>query len=108
MAPLETDVNIVKHGDKTFFEKKAYLVDSTFLKVFPYDLTEGNKATALDAPATVLISQDLAKRIFGDGSALDESLIINSGTTADTFRIAGVVAKPEFRHISMQTFYEYE
>lgn len=96
MAPLETDINIVKHGDKTFFEKKAYFVDSTFLKVFPYDLIEGNEATALNAPATVLISQDLAKRIFGNGSALDESLIVNSGTAADTFRITGVVAKPEF------------
>jgi putative ABC transport system permease protein len=96
MAPLETEVNIVTHGDRTFFEKKAYLVDSTFLDVFPYDLLEGDEATALDAPASALISQNLAKRIFGDKSALDESLIINSGTTADTFRITGVVAKPQF------------
>jgi putative ABC transport system permease protein len=96
MAPLETDINIVRSGDRTFFEKKAYLVDSTFLKVFSFDLLEGDDATALDAPASVLISQDLAKKIFGNGSALDESLIINSGNSADTFRITGVFAKPEF------------
>jgi len=109
MVPLNTDVNIVNHGDRSFFEKKAFLVDSTFLKFFSYDLLEGDDATALNAPASVLISQDLAKRIFGDKSALDESLIISSGTTVDTFQITGVVAKPPIsvahrcRHL-----YEYE
>jgi putative ABC transport system permease protein len=96
MAPLQTDINIVSYSDRTFFEKRAYLVDSTFLRIFPFHLSEGDEATALDAPASALISQDLAKRIFGDKSALHESIIINSGTTADTFEITGVVAKPEF------------
>jgi putative ABC transport system permease protein len=93
MAPLNTEVNIVHSGDKSFFEKKAFLVDSTFLDVFPYKLSEGDPATALDAPSTILISEKLKHKIFGDANALDETLIVNSGTTADTFRITGVVAK---------------
>jgi putative ABC transport system permease protein len=95
MAPLNTEVNIVLYNDKSFFEKKAVLVDSTFFDVFPYKFSEGDRNTALDAPSTVVISQALAKKIFGDDSPLDETLIINSGTTADTFRITGVIAKPE-------------
>lgn len=95
MPPLNTEVNIVHYKDKSFFEKKAVLVDSTFFDVFPYTLAEGDANTALDAPSSVVISQALAKKIFGNESALDETLIINSGTTADTFRITGVVAKPQ-------------
>lgn len=94
MPPLNTEVNIVLYKDKSFFEKKAVLVDSTFFDVFPYPLAEGDRNTALDAPSTAVISQALARKIFGENSALDETLIINSGTTADTFRITGVIAKP--------------
>lgn len=105
MAPLNTEINIVSHEDRSFFEKKAYLVDSTFLDVFPYDLSEGDAATALDAPAAVLISQDLAARMFGKRSPLDELLVINSGTSADTFRVTGVVARPKLpSHIDADIF----
>jgi putative ABC transport system permease protein len=91
---LGVDQHIVRYGDKSFFEQKAFLVDSTFLDVFPYKLVEGNAATALDAPSTVLLSEQLAKKIFGSQSAVDELIMISSGTSADTFRVTGVVAKP--------------
>jgi putative ABC transport system permease protein len=90
---LGVDQHIVRFKDKTFFEKRAYLVDSTFLDVFPYKLKEGNAATALDAPSTVLVSEELSERIFGKESPLDEFVIINSGQSVDTFRITGVVAR---------------
>jgi putative ABC transport system permease protein len=95
MQPLNTEINIVRYKDKSFFEKRAFLVDSTFLEVFPYKLVEGNAATALDDPSTTLISEELAGKIFGNKSSLDELIIINSGTSADTFRITGVVKKSD-------------
>jgi putative ABC transport system permease protein len=96
VKPLGVEQHIIRYNDRTFFEDQVYLVDSTFLDVFPYELTEGDPATALDLPATALISQELASTIFGIKSPLDEMLIINSGQSADTFRITGVVANPEF------------
>lgn len=95
MSPF-AEINIVRYQDKSFFERKAFLVDSTFLDVFPYLLKEGDPATCLDAPSTALISEALSKKIFGDQSGLDELLIINSGTSSDTFRVTGVVAKPKY------------
>src|SRR5688572_11317958 len=59
---LGVDQHIVRYQDKTFFEKRVFLVDSTFLEVFPYTLKEGHAATALDAPSSVLISQELSER----------------------------------------------
>lgn len=92
---LGVEQHIVRYNDKSFFEKKAFLVDSTFLDIFAFKLLEGNAATALDAPSTVLLSEELTKKIFGSKSPLDEMIIINSGNSADTFRVTGVVAKPE-------------
>jgi putative ABC transport system permease protein len=88
--------HIIRYNDLSFFETKAFLVDSNFLKVFPFPLIEGDPATALDGPASLLISQKLSKNIFGDKSPLDELLIIHSGPSADTFRVTGVVANPAF------------
>ncbi len=93
---MGVEQHIISYGDKTFFERKALLVDSAFLDVFPFELVSGNPQTALDAPASVLISQKLARKIFGSEEALDESIIINSGSSADTFRITGVVATPRY------------
>jgi putative ABC transport system permease protein len=91
VTPPEVEVHVIRYEDKTFYEKKGALVDSTFLDVFPYALKEGDAATALDAPASVLISETLSKKIFRDKSPIDEMLIINSGRSSDTFRITGVI-----------------
>lgn len=92
---LGVEQHILRYNDKTFFEKKVFLVDSTFLDVFPYKLLEGDAATALDAPSTVLLSDELTRKIFGSESPLDELIIINSGNSTDTFRVTGVIAKPQ-------------
>jgi putative ABC transport system permease protein len=89
--PPEVEQHLVRYEDKIFYEKKGYLVDSTFFDVFSYEFQEGDRHTALDAPATVVISAPLAEKIFGAQSALHESLIINSGFSTDTFEITGVL-----------------
>ncbi len=93
---MGVEQHIVRYRDETYFERKAFLVDSTFLDVFPFELKRGNPETALDAPASVLISGALALKIFGSEDALDETIIINSGSSADTFRITGVMATPRY------------
>ncbi|MEJ0031952.1 MAG: ABC transporter permease [Bacteroidota bacterium] len=45
----------------------------------------------MDAPATVVITEELSKKLFGNESGIDELLIINSGRTVDTFRVSGVL-----------------
>jgi putative ABC transport system permease protein len=105
VEPPEVEVHIIRYNDKVFFEKKGMLVDSTFLDVFPYALKEGDAATALDAPATVLLSEKLAGKIFGSKSALDEILIINSGRSSDTFKISGVIRETNFNSHVDADFY---
>jgi putative ABC transport system permease protein len=88
--------HIVRYRDKTFFEREVTLVDSTFFRVFPYAFAEGNRETALNFPSSVVISKKLADKIFGSIDPIDETLIINSGTSADTFRVTGVLATPAY------------
>lgn len=105
VEPPEVEVHLIRFNDKVFYEKKGVLVDSTFLDVFPFELKEGDRATALDAPATVLLSEKLATKIFGSKSPLEEMLIINSGRSSDTFKISGVVKETHFNSHVDADFY---
>ena len=52
------------------------LTDSTFFRFFDFDLLEGDKLTALDAPDKCVITQRLAKRLFGEKNPIGEALQI--------------------------------
>ncbi|HYG02516.1 MAG TPA: ABC transporter permease [Chryseosolibacter sp.] len=103
--PPEVEVHLIYHGENVFYEKSGVLVDSTFLRVFPYTLKEGDANTALDAPASILLSEKLANKIFRDKSPLDELLIVNSGRAADTFRVTGVIKATAFHSHVDADFY---
>ena len=52
------------------------LADSTFFRFFNFPLTEGDPKTALNAPDKCIITERLAKRLFGDKNPMGESLQI--------------------------------
>lgn len=105
MRPLNVEQHLVRYEDKSFFETEVFLVDSTFLDVFPYTLKYGNPSTALDGPSTALLSENMASKLFNDKNPVDELVIINSGTSADTFRITGVVRKARYpSHVDAEIY----
>jgi len=91
ISPPEVEQHLIKYGDKLYYEKLGYLIDSTFFDVFDYEFKEGDGATAMDQPASVVLSYELSQKIFRDKSPLNESLIIDSGPSKDTFLITGVL-----------------
>lgn len=91
VSPPEVEQHLLRYQDKTFYEKTGFLVDSTFFDIFSYPFKEGNRLTALDGPSSVVLSTEVASKIFGNESPLDELIIINSGQSTDTFRITGVL-----------------
>ncbi len=78
-----------------FYEKRAYLADSTFFKVFDFNFLEGNAETALDEPTDLVLSYSLAKRLFGDRRALGETIKWGAGENPMMFTVSGVLAKEQ-------------
>ena len=76
---------------KSFYETSAYLADSNFFQVLTYKFSEGDPKTALLHPNTLVISQEIARKFFGNGSALNKTIHISSSTNGDhDFMITGV------------------
>ena len=76
---------------KSFYETKGFLADSTFFRMFTYKFTEGNPATALDNPNSVVITEDIARKFFGKEQALNKVIRISSSTNGDhDYKVTGV------------------
>jgi len=87
---------------KTFYETKGFVADSNFFKILTYNFIEGNGATALMEPNTVVINEEIANKLFGKESALNKVIHISSSTNGDhDFKITGVFkASPIPSHIN--------
>src|SRR6185312_14125571 len=76
---------------KSFYETKGYVADSTFFRMFTYNFIEGNPATALSAPNSVVLDEEIAKKIFGNEPALNKVIHISSSTNGDhDYQVTGV------------------
>ncbi len=56
------------------FEDKLHFADAAFFKVFTYPLQKGNPATALTRVNTIVLSQALALKYFGNENPLGKTL----------------------------------
>lgn len=62
---IRPETNAVKRGDTLFFEKVMY-ADSNFFDTIPLELVAGDPATAIAEPNTIVLSQAMAKKYFGE------------------------------------------
>ena len=75
----------------SFYEDKGFMADSNFFNFFSYPFIEGDPATALQAPSTIVISEEIAHKLFGSVAALNKVIHLSSGTNGDNdFRVTGV------------------
>jgi len=79
----------VRYEDKLFNEKAVLFADSTFFNMFSFPFVEGNPATALSAPNSVVIDETAARKFFGSESAIGKSVLVNNKYT---MQVTGVVA----------------
>jgi len=87
---------LFEKGDIRLIVEDVVMVDSTFLELFGFRLLEGNPATALDEPNSIVASQETAEKFFGKGKALGESLVMDG----KPYKIAGVLENvPENSHL---------
>ena len=87
-------------GDaKSFYEPHGYLADSTFFRMFTYNFIDGNPATALNNPNTIVLSEEIAQKLFGNMPAVSKMIHVSSSTNGDhDFLVTGV-----FRPINKPT-----
>ncbi|TVR70675.1 MAG: ABC transporter permease [Marinilabiliales bacterium] len=78
---------IIKAGDRNFIEENFFYADPNFYNVFSVPLIEGDPATALSRPNTIVISEETALRLFGPENPVGKTILMNE---RDLFEVTGV------------------
>jgi putative ABC transport system permease protein len=86
-----------RNGTDQFLISHVAAVDSTFLEIFGFDLQSGNRATALDEPNSVVITEETSLKFFKNNTEVIGSNI----TIRDAeYKITGVLKNlPENSHL---------
>jgi putative ABC transport system permease protein len=92
--------------ERSFYETNGTHVDSTFFDVFTYKFLEGDPRTALNDPHSVVLSEQVAEKIFGKLSALNKTIQIGGKTGNNAhFKVTGVYRDESARsHIDAHFF----
>ena len=90
---LDARTDLVRHGD-TQFRERIHLAEATFFDVFNFPLVRGNPATALDRPGSVVLTEAIAQKYFGDANPMGQQLQIRDGDAVQSFTVTGVAKAP--------------
>ncbi|HVS94647.1 MAG TPA: ABC transporter permease [Mucilaginibacter sp.] len=86
-----TDKYQMTEKDKKIFLSQAYFVDSAFLKMFNFPVINGDKLTGLLKPHSAMLTEETAKRLFGDENPIGKTITHYSGDTT-SFVVTGILA----------------
>jgi putative ABC transport system permease protein len=79
------------------YEEDLYYADSTFFKVFSYDLLQGDPQKALTRPGTIVLTKSLAAKFFGEEDPFGKTLKDGRGRT---YEVTGLMKDiPRNTHI---------
>lgn len=75
------------YKDKIFNEKDVFCADSNFLSIFDVTLTKGDPSTALNDPFCVVLTEEVAKKYFGDEDPMNKVIRLNNQSN---FKVTGI------------------
>jgi len=90
---------------RQFFETNAYYVDSTFFQLFSYDFKFGDIRTALNDPNSIVISEEVATKFFGNENPVNSVLKVGLSFGDFNYTIKGVFKNSTIKsHIPANLF----
>jgi len=91
---FEDSTNVLKFNEEWF-----YMADSNVFQMFTFPLLEGDPATVLDRPNTIVLTESTAKRYFGNTPAIGKTLRMEEQIV---FEVTGIMKDlPEQSHFNI-------
>jgi putative ABC transport system permease protein len=84
---------IIKIGEKTFSEN-VLRADANFFEVFSFPFLKGNPQQALQNPNSLVISQEIAQKYFGNLNPIGKTIALEIENRFEPFIITGLTETP--------------
>ena len=88
--PFNSDVRL---GEE-WVQEMIHMVDSSFLRMFSFDVLSGNADQTLQNPGGIVITRSTAEKYFGDEPVVGKTLEISMGPAPRIFVVEAVVEDP--------------
>ncbi|HSR17075.1 MAG TPA: ABC transporter permease, partial [Ignavibacteriaceae bacterium] len=79
---------VMRYKDKVFSEEKFFWADSNYFDLFTVEFVKGDPKTALNDPNTVVLTERMAKKYFGDEDPMRK--VLSADNRVD-YKITGIV-----------------
>jgi len=101
----------IKYKQNQYYENNILAVDSTFFNIFSFPLISGDEKTALKKPNSIVITQAMANKYFGNKNPIGQVLSVTPVFGQFEFTVTGITENvPDNSHfnfdflLSMSTF----
>ena len=82
-----SDVRLT-YNDRQYTVSEFTYADSTFFEIFSFELRQGNPEKVLTQPNSAVISASAARKVFGDGEAINQTITIDDRD----YKVTGIMA----------------
>lgn len=97
-----TGTDLLAKDDIKFFEERVFFADSTLLNVFDFDLLSGDPNSVLSEKNSIVLTDVLAKKYFGDENPVGQTLRLNNSVD---LKVTGVLqSAPSNSHFIADAF----
>ncbi len=94
-----------KEKEISYKESDICFVDSSFLRMFSFPLIAGNVNSALKDPNSIVLTEEMAQKYFGNTNVIGESIVINFD---QPLKVTGVLKKlPKNSHLEFDFLISY-
>jgi putative ABC transport system permease protein len=97
----------MSYAEKKIVFSESFFVDSTFLQMFDFTLLKGNRQTVLLKPNSAVLTEDAAKKLFGDEDPVGKT-ITHFGEDTASFLVTGVLQNiPQNSQMQFDALYSF-
>lgn len=96
--PSYGEKTLIKYDEKLLQLSNFVFADSSVFDVFTFPFLQGDPATAIEAPFSMVLTESAAKRIFGSKNPLGHSILVDNKWN---FTITGIIRDIRKLHLSI-------
>jgi len=92
MTRVAATGKMLKYGDR-LLKAYGYYTDQAFLDMFTFPLAAGAGSTTLSNPTTILLTESMAHRLFGDENPMNKTIIVEN---TNPLTVKGILKDPPY------------
>lgn len=84
---LPAGTSAIKYGENIFNQDNVFFADENLFNVFDFKVTKGNPTVALNDPFSVMLTEETAKKYFGNDDPMNKIIRLNNQYD---FKVTGI------------------